>query len=139
MASTTQVSYRSDFSRQLAIFRKRLWMIVLLFAVTLVVILVQALSAPPVYRATVRLQVIPMESEQVALYGQPPVGADVDLTAFVFREVVRSMRGLLAAGITRNGRLRIDHDRPFRSVRIDRPPFRLFPRTLPRADSSPRQ
>ncbi len=90
MASATTVTHKSDFGRQLAIFRKRLWMIALLFAVTMVVILVQALSAPPVYRATVRLQVIPMESEQVALYGQPPVGANVDLTAFVFREVVRS-------------------------------------------------
>ncbi|MCX7707433.1 MAG: Wzz/FepE/Etk N-terminal domain-containing protein [Anaerolineae bacterium] len=90
MVNVTSVSHKSDFGHQLAVFRKRLWMIVLLFAVTMVVILVQALSAPPVYRATVRLQVIPMESEQVALYGQPPVGANVDLTAFVFREVVRS-------------------------------------------------
>lgn len=90
MINATTISHKGDLGQQLAVFRKRLWMIVLLFAVTMVVILVQALSAPPTYRATVRLQVIPMESEQVALYGQPPVGANVDLTAFVFREVVRS-------------------------------------------------
>ncbi len=90
MVNTTSISHKGDFGQQLAVFRKRLWMIVLLFAVTMVVILVQALSAPPTYRATVRLQVIPLESEQVALYGQPPAGANVDLTAFVFREVVRS-------------------------------------------------
>lgn len=90
MVNTTSISHKSDFGQQLAVFRKRLWMIVLLFAVTMIAILAQALSAPPTYRATVRLQVIPMESEQVALYGQPPAGANVDLTAFVFREVVSS-------------------------------------------------
>lgn len=90
MVNITSVSHKSDFSQQLTVFRKRLWMIVLLFAVTMIVILAQALFAPPTYRATVRLQVIPMESEQVALYGQPPAGSDVDLTAFVFREAVRS-------------------------------------------------
>lgn len=90
MVNTTSISHKGDFGQQLAIFRKRLWMIVLLFAVTMIAILAQALSAPPTYRATVRLQVIPVESEQVALYGQPPAGANVDLTAFVFREVVQS-------------------------------------------------
>lgn len=90
MVNTTSIPHKGDFGQQLAVFRKRLWMIVLLFAVTMIAILAQALSAPPTYRATVRLQVIPMESEQVALYGQPPAGANVDLTAFVFREVVRS-------------------------------------------------
>lgn len=90
MVNTTSIPQKGDFGQQLAVFRKRLWMIVLLFAVTMIAILAQALSAPPTYRATVRLQVIPMESEQVALYGQPPAGANVDLTAFVFREVVRS-------------------------------------------------
>lgn len=90
MVNTTSVAHKSDFSPQLTVFRKRLWMIMLLFAVTMIVILAQALFAPPTYRATVRLQVIPMESEQVALYGQPPAGSDVDLTAFVFREAVRS-------------------------------------------------
>lgn len=90
MVSTTSISRKGDFGQQLAVFRKRLWMIMLLFAVTMIVILAQALFAPPTYRATVRLQVIPMESEQVALYGQPPAASDVDLTAFVFREAVRS-------------------------------------------------
>ena len=58
-----------NLNRFWAIIWKRMWMIVLLFAVTMIVILFGALTAKPVYEAAVRLQVIPMESEQVGLYG----------------------------------------------------------------------
>ena len=61
---------RMNLNRFWAVIWKRMWMIVLLFAVTMIVILFGALSAKPVYEAAVRLQVIPMESEQVGLYGR---------------------------------------------------------------------
>jgi uncharacterized protein involved in exopolysaccharide biosynthesis len=67
-------------------------MILLIFAVTMTVILVSALTAGPVYSAAVRLQVIPMEAEQVALYSPiRTTGADIiDLTAYQFMQTVRS-------------------------------------------------
>jgi uncharacterized protein involved in exopolysaccharide biosynthesis len=68
-------------------------LILLLFAVTMTVILAGALSAKPVYQAAVRLQVIPMESEQVGLYGpiRTSTTTDViDLAAYQFTQVVRS-------------------------------------------------
>jgi len=76
-----------------AIIWKRMWMIVLLFAVTMIVILLGTLTAKPVYEAAVRLQVIPMESEQVGLYGpvrSNPTSDPIDLTAFQFSQIVRS-------------------------------------------------
>ncbi len=79
-------------NRYVAILWKRLWMIVLLFAVTMSVLLWGALNAKPVYEAAVRLQVIPMESEQVGLYG-PIRGSTtdpVDLTGAQFSQVVQS-------------------------------------------------
>jgi uncharacterized protein involved in exopolysaccharide biosynthesis len=79
-------------NRYVAILWKRLWMIVLLFAVTMTVILLSALSAKPVYEAQVRLQVIPMESEQVGLYSEvrgSPIDP-IDLTASQFSQVVKS-------------------------------------------------
>ncbi|MCX6031099.1 MAG: hypothetical protein NT169_17600 [Chloroflexi bacterium] len=79
----------SDLTQYLAIFRKRLWMILLLFAVTMTVILVQALTAKPIYSAAVRLQIIPMESEQVALYSQSSGASTTDLTAYLFIQEVR--------------------------------------------------
>jgi len=58
----------NDFGHYWQIIRRRSWMILLLFAVTMTVILVRALTTKPVYSAGVRLQVIPMESEQITLY-----------------------------------------------------------------------
>ena len=80
----------SDLTQYLLIFRKRLWMIPLLFAVTMTVILAQALAAKPIYSAAVRLQIIPMESEQVALYSPSSGASTVDLTAYLFIQEVRS-------------------------------------------------
>jgi uncharacterized protein involved in exopolysaccharide biosynthesis len=80
----------SSLSQYLNIFRKRLWMILLLFAVTMTVILIQALTAKPVYSAAIRLQVIPLETEQVSLYSPSQQSSSVDVTAYVFNETVRS-------------------------------------------------
>jgi uncharacterized protein involved in exopolysaccharide biosynthesis len=85
----------TEFSFPLVILRKRIWMIVLLFAVTMTVILAGALTTRPVYESAVRLQIIPIESEQVALYGQANAasGGDVvELIAFQYGQLVRSSR-----------------------------------------------
>jgi uncharacterized protein involved in exopolysaccharide biosynthesis len=83
-----------SLSRYLAIIRKRAWMILLIFAVTMVVILVSAFTAKPVYQAAVRLQVIPVEPEQVALYSpaRTPSSDVIDLIGFQFDQVVRSSK-----------------------------------------------
>lgn len=51
-----------------AILRRWLWLILLLAAVTVAVIYVRTSSAPPVYQASVTLQVIALEPEEVTLY-----------------------------------------------------------------------
>ena len=84
---------RMNIKRYGIILWKRLWIIVLLFAVTMSVILVSAVTAKPAYEAAVRLQVIPMESEQVGLYSTikgSPDSDPIDLTAFQFSQIVRS-------------------------------------------------
>ena len=82
------------FGRYLAILRKRAWMILLIFAVTMTVILVGALRARPVYQAAVRLQVIPVESEQVALYSPARTSTSdvVDLISFQFDQLLRGSK-----------------------------------------------
>jgi uncharacterized protein involved in exopolysaccharide biosynthesis len=52
----------------LRIVRKRWWIIVLLFVVTIAVILMNAVREKPVYRAYVKLQVIAPEPEEVSLF-----------------------------------------------------------------------
>ncbi len=54
----------------LAVLRKRLWLILLLFAVTMVVILVRAWRTPPAYASSTVLQVMPLESEEVTLFAR---------------------------------------------------------------------
>lgn len=85
----------SNGGQYLAILRKRLWLILLTFAVTMTVILFGALTSKPVYQAAVRLQVIPTEFQSVDLYNlvRPSTETDVvNLTAFQFSQVVRSSR-----------------------------------------------
>ncbi len=53
-----------------AVLRKRLWIVALLFITTMSVIGYSALTAKPVYRASVRLQVLPVEPEEVTLFTQ---------------------------------------------------------------------
>ncbi|MCD6291175.1 MAG: hypothetical protein J7M34_11780 [Anaerolineae bacterium] len=52
------------------ILRKRLWVIAVLFVATMSVIGYSALTAKPRYRASVRLQVLPVEPEEVTLFTQ---------------------------------------------------------------------
>ncbi|HEY63659.1 MAG TPA: hypothetical protein G4O02_03710 [Caldilineae bacterium] len=52
------------------VLRKRLWIVALLFVVTMSVIGYSALTAKPIYRASVRLQVLLVEPEEVTLFAQ---------------------------------------------------------------------
>jgi|GEM_PF-963385 len=95
----------TSFWKYLAIIRKRLWVILLLFAATMVIILARAWTTPPSYGSSLTLQVIPLESEQVPLYSNVNAmsAADLnDLTLFQFTNVVRSsdvaLRAIAATG-----------------------------------------
>jgi len=66
----------------LQIIRKRWWVVVLLFTVTVAVILLNAVREKPVYRAYVRLQVLASESQEVALFSATRTGsADEEIVA----------------------------------------------------------
>ncbi|MBC7222865.1 MAG: hypothetical protein H5T59_01075, partial [Anaerolineae bacterium] len=58
----------SDFLRAIRIIRKRLWLIALIFLVTMGVIFYTQLTAGEVYQAAVRLQVLAMEPGEVGLF-----------------------------------------------------------------------
>jgi uncharacterized protein involved in exopolysaccharide biosynthesis len=60
----------NDFWIYLNIIRKRLWLTILLFLVTIGVILSVSMTAKPVYRATVRLQVLATDSSDISLFDQ---------------------------------------------------------------------
>ena len=96
----------SSFWQYLAIVRKRLWVILLLFAATMVILLARAWSTPPAYRASMTLQVNPLEPEEVTLFARTNTlsTAEVnDLIMFQFGNVVSSasvaQRALGAAGV----------------------------------------
>ena len=72
-----------------AIFRRWLWLILLLAAVTVAVVFYRGSSAPPVYQASVTLQVIAQEPEEVALF-TPLRGTGTD-------EQIRAVRDEFAA------------------------------------------
>ena len=84
----------NTLGQYIAILRKRLWMILLLFALTMIVVLASALTAKPVYQSAVRLQVIPVESEQVALYSpiRSTTGDVIDLIGYQFDQMLRSSK-----------------------------------------------
>ena len=65
----------SGFLVYLDIIRRRLWLIILLFIVTVGAVLYLSRTAKPVYRASVRLQVVASEPQEVALFSQFRAGA----------------------------------------------------------------
>ena len=60
----------TDFLMYLRVIWKRAWLIVLIVVMTLGAILLSSLTARPVYRATVRVQVIASEPGEVALFSE---------------------------------------------------------------------
>jgi len=84
----------NSVSQYLAILRRRGWMILLLFAITMTVILVSGLTAKPLYQSAIRLQIIPVEPEQVALYSpvRATTGDVIDLIGYQFNQMVRSSK-----------------------------------------------
>jgi len=72
----------SEILSYFRIIRKRWWLILLIFIVTIAVILLNSLTAKPVYRAFVRLQVIAAEPQEVSLFAEArPVGSREEIVA----------------------------------------------------------
>lgn len=79
----------------LGVLRKRLWVILLLFAATMTIVLVRVWTAPPAYRSSLVLQIIPLEPEEVTLFTRVntlSLDATIDLIQFQFGNLVRSPR-----------------------------------------------
>ncbi len=60
----------STYGDYLAIVRKRLWIILLVFAATMAIILIRAWRMPPAYRSTVSVAVIPSDPAEVTLFSR---------------------------------------------------------------------
>lgn len=81
----------SDFWVYLNIIRKRLWLIGLLFLVTVGVILAITYTAKPRYRATVRLQVMATDPSDVALFSSTRSANTVDQILQAQNDFIRAM------------------------------------------------
>jgi uncharacterized protein involved in exopolysaccharide biosynthesis len=76
----------------LNIIRKRLWLIVLLFLVTVGVILAITYTAKPRYRATVRLQVMASDSSDVALFSTAKSSTTADQVLQAQNDFIRALK-----------------------------------------------
>ncbi len=82
-----------EIARLLSIIRRRIWVVVAVVAVTMAVMAVRVLGAPPVYQATVKLQLTTPPQEDVMLYDRyRAIDARDELTVVRnnFTEVLRS-------------------------------------------------
>ena len=79
------------------IIRKRLWLIILLLLVTEGVILSYSLTAEPVYRATVRLQVLASDRTEVSLFTQYRSSTTVSEIQQAQSDFIRSLKSGLVA------------------------------------------
>lgn len=85
----------TSFRAYWAILRKRLWVILLVFAATMGVVLYRAWTTPPAYRSSMTLQVIALEPEEVSLYTRAPSVSTSDaitLILYQFDTIVQSQR-----------------------------------------------
>jgi uncharacterized protein involved in exopolysaccharide biosynthesis len=87
----------NEFLNYWRVIKKRLWLILLIFLATMGVILATSLTAAPVYRASVKVQIIGSEPQQVSLFGQvrsASVSEELAAVQAEFRSVLSS--GLVA-------------------------------------------
>ena len=63
----------NSMASYLAVIRKRLWVILLVFAATMAIILVRAWQTPPAYRSTVSLAIIPSDPAEVTLFSRTQI------------------------------------------------------------------
>jgi uncharacterized protein involved in exopolysaccharide biosynthesis len=83
----------TSFWTYLAVLRKRLWVILLLFAATMIIILGRDWLTPPGYQSSLVLQALPLEPEEVTLYtrlGTSSQSDVIDLIVYQFSYLVRS-------------------------------------------------
>ena len=83
----------TSFSSYSAIVRKRLWVILLIFAATMAIILVRAWRTPPAYRSTVAVAVIPSDPAEVSLFSRTQnftPNTDYDIAQAQFTSIVQS-------------------------------------------------
>ena len=87
----------SEFLVYLNVIRRRLWLIVLLFIITVGGVLYLSRTAKPVYRASVRLQVVASEPQEVALFSEFKAGATGQELVDSQTEFIRSLQtGIVA-------------------------------------------
>ena len=83
----------NTFGSYLRIVRKRLWVILLIFAATMAIILLRAWKTPPAYRSTVAVAVIPSDPAEVTLFSRTQnftPSTDYDMAQAQFTSIVQS-------------------------------------------------
>jgi uncharacterized protein involved in exopolysaccharide biosynthesis len=83
----------STFGSYLAVVRKRLWVILLIFAATMAIILVRAWKTPPAYRSTVTVAIIPSDPAEVTLFSRTQnftASTDYDIAQAQFASILQS-------------------------------------------------
>ena len=87
----------SEFLVYLNIIRKRLWLIILLFIVTVGTVFFLSKKEKPVYRASVRLQVVASEPQEVALFSEFRAGATSQQLINAQTDFIRSLQSGVVA------------------------------------------
>ncbi|PKO24166.1 MAG: hypothetical protein CVU38_00320 [Chloroflexi bacterium HGW-Chloroflexi-1] len=85
----------TSFWTYIAILKKRLWVILLLFAATMTIILGCDWLSPPIYQSSLVLQLLPLEPEEVTLYTRLNTATASDIVNqifFQFSYLVRSSK-----------------------------------------------
>jgi uncharacterized protein involved in exopolysaccharide biosynthesis len=81
------------FGSYAAVVRKRLWVILLIFAATMALILFRAWQTPPAYRSSVSVAVIPSDPTEVSLFSRTQnftPSTDYDIAQAQFTSIVQS-------------------------------------------------
>ena len=87
----------SDFLVYLNIIRKRLWLIILLCVATVGGIFFMSATADPIYRASVRLQVVASEPQEVALFSDFKAGATTTELMAAQTDFIRALQSGVVA------------------------------------------
>lgn len=118
------VKMERTFGTYWSVLKRRFWVILLLVAATMAVVLIRAAITPPLYRSSMRLQIIPLEPGEVTLYTRMDTVSSSDTISYIYFDFSELLKTPRMAQLTlADTGLELSIDEFLRGVSVERDPI----------------
>ena len=107
-----------------SVLKRRFWVILLLVAATMAVVLIRAALTPPLYRSSMRLQIIPLEPGEVTLYTRMDAVSSSDTISYIYFDFSGFLKTPRMAQLTlADTGIEMSVDEFLRNITVERDPI----------------